>query len=72
MKIPYGKTWSYKEQSVQMKKPSAVRAVARANGQNHIAVIIPCHRVIGSNGSLTGYASGLKRKKWLLDLESSV
>ena len=69
MTIPYGKTWSYQEQSIQLKKPKAVRAVANANGQNRIAIIIPCHRVIGKDGSLTGYGGGLERKKWLLDFE---
>lgn len=67
--IPYGETWSYKEQAVELNKPKAVRAVATANGYNRIAFIIPCHRVIGSNGDLTGYGGGLGRKKWLLQLE---
>ena len=67
--IPYGETRSYKQQAVALGNPKAVRAVASANGHNRIAVIIPCHRVIGSNGGLTGYAGGLHRKKWLLDLE---
>lgn len=71
MKIPYGETRSYKEQAVALGNPKAVRAVASANGHNRIAVIIPCHRVIGSDGSLTGYGGGLHRKKWLLDLESA-
>ena len=70
-KIPYGETRSYKEQAVALGNPNAVRAVASANGHNRIAVIIPCHRVIGSDGSLTGYGGGLHRKKWLLDLEKS-
>jgi len=68
--IPYGETWSYKKQAVELNKPKAVRAVATANGYNRIAFIIPCHRVIGSNGDLTGYGGGLGRKKWLLQLES--
>jgi len=68
--IPYGETWSYKEQAIKLNKPKAVRAVATANGYNRIAFIIPCHRVIGSNGDLTGYGGGLGRKKWLLQLES--
>ena len=68
--IPYGKTRSYAEQAVAIGNPSAVRAVARANGMNRIAIIIPCHRVIGSDGSLTGYAGGLARKQWLLDHEA--
>lgn len=65
-KIPYGKTWSYKKQAEHIGKEKAVRAVARTNGLNRIPIIYPCHRVIGSNGSLTGYAGGLERKKWLL------
>jgi len=68
-KIPYGQTRSYKEQAVALEKPKAVRAVASANGMNRIAIIIPCHRVIGSDGKLVGYGGGLHRKKWLLDLE---
>ncbi len=67
--IPYGKTCSYKEQSLSMGKPDAIRAIAAANGQNRVAIIVPCHRVIGSDGKLTGYAGGLHRKQWLLDLE---
>ena len=67
--IPYGKTISYKRQSVLLNKPEAIRAVAHANGMNRIAILIPCHRVIGENGNLTGYGGGLWRKKWLLDLE---
>jgi AraC family transcriptional regulator of adaptative response/methylated-DNA-[protein]-cysteine methyltransferase len=69
--IPYGETRSYKQQAVALGNPNAVRAVASANGHNRIAVIIPCHRVIGSDGSLTGYGGGLHRKKWLLDLEKA-
>jgi len=68
-KIPYGETRSYKKQAHLLGKPEAVRAVASANGMNRIAIIIPCHRVIGENGNLTGYAGGLARKKWLLDHE---
>lgn len=67
--IPYGTTRSYQEQAVALNKPHSVRAVANANGKNRISIIIPCHRVIGSNGRLTGYGGGLKRKKWLLDHE---
>lgn len=67
--IPYGETRSYKKQAQILRKPEAVRAVASANGMNRIAIIIPCHRVIGENGNLTGYAGGLARKKWLLDHE---
>jgi AraC family transcriptional regulator of adaptative response/methylated-DNA-[protein]-cysteine methyltransferase len=69
--IPYGETWSYKQQAIKLGKPKAVRAVARANGYNRIAFIIPCHRVIGSDGNLTGYGGGISRKKWLLDLEKN-
>ncbi len=68
--IPYGKTISYLQQAQQLNKPSAVRAVANANGANKISIIIPCHRVIGSDGNLTGYGGGIERKQWLLDLES--
>ncbi|MCP4131119.1 MAG: methylated-DNA--[protein]-cysteine S-methyltransferase [bacterium] len=69
--IPYGETWSYKQQAIKMGNPNAVRAVAAANGSNRIAFIIPCHRVIGSDGNLTGYGGGIGRKKWLLDLETN-
>jgi AraC family transcriptional regulator, regulatory protein of adaptative response / methylated-DNA-[protein]-cysteine methyltransferase len=69
LSIPYGQTRSYAEQARLIGAPSAVRAVARANGDNRIAVLVPCHRVVGSDGSLTGYGGGLWRKKWLLDLE---
>jgi AraC family transcriptional regulator of adaptative response/methylated-DNA-[protein]-cysteine methyltransferase len=68
-KIPYGATRSYGEQAAAIGMPAAVRAVARANGDNRIAIIIPCHRVIGADGRLTGYGGGLWRKKYLLDLE---
>lgn len=67
--IPFGKTRSYAEQAEHLGKPAAVRAVANANGMNRIAIIVPCHRVIGSDGQLTGYGGGLWRKQWLLDLE---
>lgn len=70
LEIPYGKTTSYLEQSRKLGDEKAIRAVASANGKNPLWVIVPCHRVIGSNGSLTGYASGLWRKKWLLDHEN--
>ena len=69
-KIPYGTTWSYKQEAEKLGKPKSVRAVANANGQNRISIIIPCHRVIGSNGTLTGYGGGLWRKKWLLEHEA--
>lgn len=67
--IPYGKTRSYLQQAEALNKPTAVRAVANANGMNKISIIIPCHRVIGTDGNLTGYGGGLWRKKWLLELE---
>lgn len=70
--IPYGSTSSYLKQAKTLGRPSAIRAVANANGMNKIAIIIPCHRVIGSNGSLTGYAGGLWRKRKLLDLEKKL
>jgi len=69
--IPYGSTRSYKKQAEIIGLPNAVRAVARANGDNRIAIIIPCHRVIGADGNLTGYGGGLWRKRYLLNLESS-
>ena len=68
--IPFGKTKSYMELSKVLGDPKAIRAVAAANGKNPVWIIIPCHRVIGSDGSLTGYAGGLHRKKWLLNHES--
>ncbi len=67
--IPYGETRSYQEQANALGNARAIRAVAQANGKNKIAIIIPCHRVIGSNGKLTGYGGGLWRKKWLIDHE---
>ena len=69
-RIPYGKTISYLELSKQLGNTKAIRAVANANGRNPIWIIIPCHRVIGSDGSLTGYAGGLHRKQWLINHES--
>ncbi|MFY0601050.1 MAG: bifunctional transcriptional activator/DNA repair protein Ada [Cyclobacteriaceae bacterium] len=71
-KIPIGETRSYAQQSENLGNPKAIRAVARANGMNRIAIVIPCHRVIGSDGSLTGYAGGLSRKKWLLEHEGTI
>ncbi len=70
--IPYGKTVSYRDLAIQLGNPKAVRAVARANALNPISILYPCHRVIGSDGSLTGYAGGLKRKEWLLKLEGAL
>jgi methylated-DNA-[protein]-cysteine S-methyltransferase len=67
--IPYGETWSYGELAERIGKPGAARAVGLANGRNPIAIIVPCHRVIGANGSLTGYGGGLPRKQHLLQLE---
>ena len=70
-RIPPGATRSYAEQAAAIGRPAAVRAVARANGDNRIAIVVPCHRVIGSDGSLTGYGGGLWRKRRLLELESA-
>ena len=70
LNIPYGKTISYLELSRRLGDLKAIRAVAAANGQNPFWIVVPCHRVIGSDGSLTGYAGGLWRKKWLLEHES--
>lgn len=69
LQIPFGETISYQELTMQLGSPKAIRAVASANGANAISVIVPCHRVIGSDGSLTGYAGGLKAKEGLLVLE---
>ena len=69
LQIPFGKTTSYQQLTLQLGDPKAIRAVASANGKNPLWIIIPCHRVIGSDGSLTGYAGGLHRKQWLLDHE---
>ena len=68
--IPYGRTWSYGQQAVHIGQPTATRAVAAANGQNKVSIVVPCHRVVGSDGTLTGYGGGLPRKQWLLALES--
>ena len=67
--IPYGTTCSYGQVAMKIGRPGAFRAVGLANGRNPISIIIPCHRVIGSTGTLTGYGGGLERKQWLLDLE---
>ena len=72
MKIPFGETSSYKDIAASIGNEKAVRAVGNANGKNKIAIIIPCHRVIGSNGKLIGYASGLWRKEWLLSHEREI
>lgn len=71
LKIPYGKTISYKQLAERVGDSNASRAVANANGMNKICLIVPCHRVIGADGSLTGYASGLERKRFVLDLEKN-
>ena len=70
--IPYGETRSYGEIARQIGRPDRARAVGAANGSNPVSIIVPCHRVIGSDGSLTGYGGGLPRKRFLLDLESGV
>jgi len=72
LEIPFGKTMSYQELSVKLGDVKAIRAVASANGKNPLWVVVPCHRVIGTDGSLTGYAGGLWRKKWLLEHENPV
>ncbi|WP_310542376.1 methylated-DNA--[protein]-cysteine S-methyltransferase [Phenylobacterium sp.] len=69
--IPAGETLSYKGLAERIGKPSAMRAVGLANGSNPVAIVVPCHRVIGANGSLTGYGGGLPRKKWLLSHEGA-
>lgn len=70
LKIPFGKTVSYKAIAIGIRNQKAVRAVGNANNKNNISIIIPCHRVIGSNGKLVGYGGGLWRKKWLIDFEN--
>lgn len=70
LNIPYGKTATYQQMANTLGDPRVIRAAASANGKNPISIVIPCHRVIGSDGSLTGYAGGLHRKKWLLEHEN--
>jgi methylated-DNA-[protein]-cysteine S-methyltransferase len=70
--IPYGETRSYGEIARQIGRPDRARAVGAANGSNPVSIVVPCHRVIGSDGSLTGYGGGLHRKRWLLDHEAGV
>jgi methylated-DNA-[protein]-cysteine S-methyltransferase len=70
LEIPFGKTRTYREQSKLLGDVKAIRAVASANGKNPLWIVVPCHRVIGTDGSLTGYAGGLWRKKWLLEHEN--
>ncbi|WP_417352854.1 methylated-DNA--[protein]-cysteine S-methyltransferase [Flavobacterium alkalisoli] len=72
LEIPFGKTMSYQDLSIKLGDVKAIRAVASANGKNPLWIVVPCHRVIGSDGSLTGYAGGLWRKKWLLEHENPV
>lgn len=69
--IPFGETRTYRDIAVSLKNPKAVRAVGSANGKNPISIFVPCHRVIGSNGTLTGYAWGVERKAWLLEHEQA-
>jgi AraC family transcriptional regulator of adaptative response/methylated-DNA-[protein]-cysteine methyltransferase len=69
--ISYGTTSSYKQQAIAVSRPEAIRAIANANGMNRISILVPCHRVIGEDGSLTGYGGGIWRKKWLLDFEKT-
>ena len=68
--IPYGETWSYRELAEAIGRPTAVRAVGLANGRNPVSIVVPCHRVIGAGGDLTGYGGGLAAKQWLLSLEA--
>ena len=70
--IPYGSTWSYAELAARIGKPAAVRAVGAANGRNPLPIVVPCHRVIGSDGSLTGFGGGLPVKRFLLRLEGAL
>ncbi|MFK8025219.1 MAG: methylated-DNA--[protein]-cysteine S-methyltransferase [Ilumatobacter sp.] len=70
--IPHGETVSYGEQARRLGDPNKARAVGAANGKNPISIVVPCHRVVGSNGALTGFAGGLDTKRWLLDHESRV
>jgi methylated-DNA-[protein]-cysteine S-methyltransferase len=71
-KIEYGTTISYLRQAKLMNNPLGIRAIASANGKNHLVIVVPCHRVIGSDGSLTGFGCGIWRKKWLLEHEARV
>ncbi|MBI1185001.1 methylated-DNA--[protein]-cysteine S-methyltransferase [bacterium] len=70
LKLPYGATWTYKQLALRLKSEKLTRAVGLANGKNPLAIVVPCHRVVGANGALTGYAGGLHRKQFLLGLES--
>ncbi|MEO7478683.1 MAG: methylated-DNA--[protein]-cysteine S-methyltransferase [Lysobacteraceae bacterium] len=71
-KIPYGATWSYRDLALSVDSPKAMRAVGAANGRNPLPLVLPCHRVIGANGSLTGFGGGLPLKQWLLELEGAL
>ena len=68
-KIPFGETWSYGQLAKRIRQPGAARAVGHANNRNPVSIVIPCHRVIGADGSLTGYGGGIERKQWLLEHE---
>ncbi len=70
LQIPFGQTWSYLELALKFNDENLVRAVAGANAKNKLAIVVPCHRIIATDGKLTGYAWGLKRKSWLLDFEA--
>jgi len=72
MYVPYGQTIAYAAQATSIGKPTAYRAVANANGANHIAIVIPCHRIITSSGNIGGYGGGIARKQWLIDHEKSI
>ena len=69
--IPYGRTASYGQQAASIGRPKAVRAIGGANGRNPVAIVLPCHRIVGADGSLTGFGGGIEVKKWLLDHEQS-
>lgn len=70
--IPYGETWTYRQLAEHVGSPGASRAVGLANGRNPISIVVPCHRVIGADGSLTGYGGGMERKRFLLELEGAI
>lgn len=72
MEVPYGKTWSYKALARSVGNVKAVRAVAAANAKNQLLIVVPCHRIVGSDEALTGYSAGLWRKKWLLEHENGI
>ena len=72
VEIPYGRTASYGQQAASIGRPKAVRAIGGANGRNPVAIVLPCHRIVGADGSLTGFGGGIEVKKWLLDHEQSI